>query len=249
MCTASWLTAGDRFHFLFNRDERLARAVGLPPRRLHAADVVYLSPIDPESGGTWFAATERGLLLALLNRSVDGQPAGPGRRSRGSLIPALVGARDLVEVAGRLAAQPLDECAPFRLFADLPGSPSLGAVWDGRALATQPITTPTGLLCSSSHGDREVTRIRSEVWTARAERRHADGIEELRRFHRSHLPERSAASVCMHRDDAATVSHLDVLRTRDRFEVAYTNGSPCESGEPDRRMLSSLDLIAAAAGG
>src|SRR6187551_659341 len=44
MCTASWLTAGDRFHFLFNRDERRLRAAGLPPRRLHAADVVYLSP-------------------------------------------------------------------------------------------------------------------------------------------------------------------------------------------------------------
>jgi hypothetical protein len=242
MCTASWLTAGDRYHFLFNRDERRVRAVGLPPRRLHAADVSYLSPIDPESGGTWFAATERGLLLALLNRSVDGQPPAAGRRSRGSLIPALVGARDLAEVAARLASQPLEECAPFRLFADLPGSPSLGAVWDGQALATQPITTATGLLCSSSHGDLEVTLSRSATWTELATERGAEGVEALRRFHRSHLPARSAASVCMHRDDAATVSHLEVVRTRDQVRVAYFTGSPCEAAEP---LLSSLPLVVA----
>ncbi len=37
MCTASWLTAGDQFHFFFNRDERRTRAVGLPPGQRQAA--------------------------------------------------------------------------------------------------------------------------------------------------------------------------------------------------------------------
>lgn len=237
MCTASWLTAGDRFHFLFNRDERRTRAVGLPPRLLSADGVAYLAPVDPDSGGTWFAATERGLLLALLNRSVDGQPAAAGRRSRGSLIPALAAAGDLAAVAARLAAQALGECAPFRLFADLPGAPALGAVWDGQRLAMQPITTASGLLCSSSRGDNEVTRLRSELWSARARLRQAAGLEELRQFHRSHLPTRSAASVCMHREDAATVSHLEVLRTSGEIEVAYFAGSPCSAGEPERSQL------------
>ncbi len=242
MCTASWLTAGDRFHFLFNRDERRTRAVGLAPRALHAAGVAYLSPIDPDSGGTWFAASERGLVLALLNRSVDGQAPAAGRRSRGSLIPELVGASDLAEVATFLAASELAECAPFRLFADLPGGPALGAVWDGLRLATQPITTADGLLCSSSRGDHEVTRVRSELWTARRRERAASGLAELRRFHRSHLPTRSAASVCMHREDAATVSHLEVLRTPNEVQVAYFAGPPCSAGEPE---CSTLTLIAA----
>lgn len=240
MCTASWLSAGDRLHFLFNRDERRARAVGLPPRPLRAAGVAYLSPIDPDSGGTWFAASERGLLLALLNRSVDGQSPAAGRRSRGSLIPELVGARDLAEVAAILGGLPLDECAPFRLFADLPGAPALGAVWDGTALATQPITTASGLLCSSSRGDHEVTRVRSELWGARSAQRATDGLEELRRFHRSHAPTRSASSVCMHREDAATVSHLEVLRTPGEVRIAYFAGSPCAAGEPELSTLSRV---------
>lgn len=244
MCTASWLTAGERFHFLFNRDERRTRAAGLPPQLLRAGGVAYLAPLDPDSGGTWFAATERGLVLALLNRSVDGQPAAAGRRSRGSLIPQLVMASDVAEVAALLAAQELGDCAPFRLFADLPGTTSLGAVWDGQLLATQPITTSSGLLCSSSRGDHEVTRVRSELWTARAPQRQAAGLEELRRFHRSHQPTRSAASVCMHRDDAATVSHLEVLRTPEEIQVAYFAGSPCTAGEPGH---STLPLSAAPA--
>ncbi|MBP9146028.1 MAG: NRDE family protein [Thermoanaerobaculia bacterium] len=240
MCTASWLTAGDRFHFFFNRDERRTRAIGLPPGERQANGISYLSPTDPDSGGTWFAATVRGLILALLNRSIDGQPPAAGRRSRGSLIPALVGARDLPEVAALLRGLPLVECAPFRLIANLPGEGALGAVWNGSDLQTQAITTDSGLLCSSSRGDLEVTRVRSELWTARTGERAARGVEELRRFHRSHAPTRSASSVCMHRDDASTVSHLEVLRETARVEVAYFDGAPCCAGAPERSTLALL---------
>ncbi len=236
MCTASWLTAGDRFHLFFNRDERRARAVGLAPRLQRAAGVDYLAPLDPESGGTWFAATGRGLLLVLLNRSVDG-PAAAGRKSRGSLIPALVGADDLPEVVRLLGELPLVDCAPFRLLANLPGVEALGAVWDGQRLATQAITTADGLLCSSSRGDLEVTRQRSDQWTARSAHRATDGVAELRRFHRSHLPTRSTVSVCMHREDASTVSHLEVARSPTVVEVAYFSGAPCTAGDAERSTL------------
>ena len=238
MCTASWLTEGDRFHFFFNRDERRTRAIALPPEKRQGDGFAYLSPIDPDSGGTWFAATDRGLILALLNRTVDGQPPAPGRRSRGTLIPALAGARDLAAVATLLGEVALVECAPFRLFADFPGQAALGAVWNGRELETQPLLTTTGLLCSSSRGDHQVTRERSELWSARRAERAADGPAELRRFHRSHLPVRSASSVCMHREDAATVSHLEVVREPAAVHVAYFAGSPCSAGDPARSTLA-----------
>jgi hypothetical protein len=237
MCTASWLTAEDGFHFFFNRDERRIRSRGLPPQRRLTAGVAYLSPIDPDSGGTWFAATDRGLILALLNRRVGG-PGSAGRRSRGSLIPELVAAGNLAEVAERLARMPLEDCAPFRLFANLQGEgDGLGAVWTGTELSIQSITTRSGLLCSSSRGDREVTEQRSALWAGRAAERAADGCEELRRFHRSHLPQRSATSVCMHRQDAATVSHLEVAREPHLVRVAYFDGSPCTAGEPETSVL------------
>lgn len=242
MCTASWLTEGDRFHFFFNRDERRTRAIALPPEKRLGDGFAYLSPIDPDSGGTWFAASDRGLILALLNRTVDGQPPAAGRRSRGTLIPALVGARDLAAVATLLGELSLAECAPFRLFADWPGQRALGAVWNGMELATQPLLTSSGLLCSSSRGDQQVTRERSEQWSARRAERAADGPAELRRFHRSHLPVRSASSVCMHREDASTVSHLEVVREPGAVHVAYFAGSPCGAGEPVR---SILPLVAA----
>ncbi len=241
MCTASWLTEGDRLHFFFNRDERRTRAIALPPEQRQGDGFAYLSPIDPDSGGTWFAATDRGLILALLNRTIDGQPPAAGRRSRGTLIPALVGARDLAAVATLLGELALAECAPFRLFADLPGRAALGAVWNGRELETQALLTPSGLLCSSSRGDHQVTRERSALWSARSAQRALDGPAELRRFHRSHLPVRSASSVCMHREDASTVSHLEVVREPGAMHVAYFAGSPCGAGDPVR---STLPLVA-----
>ncbi|MEO8275756.1 MAG: NRDE family protein [Thermoanaerobaculia bacterium] len=241
MCTASWLTDGPRFHLLFNRDELLRRSRGVAPE-LHAREgVAYLSPTDPQSGGTWFAATERGLLVALLNRNVDGQTSGsttPGRRSRGSLIPELVGARTIAEFNRLLEALDLSECPPFRMFANLPGEPhSSGAVWNGERLSIQAITTPSGLLCSSSRGDQRATEVRSALWSERAAERAALGAEALRRFHRSHEPERSAVSVCMHREDAQSVSHLDVTRDATVITVAYFDGPPCSVAEPSRSTL------------
>ena len=46
-------------------------------------------------------------------------------------------------------------------------------------------------------------------------------------FHRSHEPERGAYSVCMHRDDANTVSFSHVRVTADKVEFAYQDGPPC----------------------
>lgn len=244
MCTASWLTEGDRFHFLFNRDERLTRAAGRPPERRFAEGVAYLSPIDPESEGTWLAVTERGLLLALLNRSVAGRQAPAGSRSRGTLIPELAPASSIEDLARRIAALDLAECAPFRLFAHLGERAALGAVWDGRERAVQSLGTASGLLCSSSLGDLAVTRSRSELWSARRREIAAHGLDELRRFHRSHLPERGPASVCMHRDDAQTVSHLELLRTPDAFHLTYFDGPPCTASTP---VSSSLPISTVAA--
>jgi hypothetical protein len=42
----------------------------------------------------------------------------------------------------------------------------------------------------------------------------------------------------MHREDAATVSHLEVVREPDAVHVAYFAGSPCSAGDPARSTLA-----------
>ena len=74
MCTVSWrfeLTAeqpAPRFELFFNRDESRRRGPAHPPQIMEpVGESKLLAPIDSDAGGTWLAANEHGLVLALLN--------------------------------------------------------------------------------------------------------------------------------------------------------------------------------------
>ena len=49
----------------------------------------------------------------------------------------------------------------------------------------------------------------------------------LRQFHHSHTPETGPFAVCMHRDDAQTVSFSNVRVSRDKLVFAYQADAPC----------------------
>jgi len=51
----------------------------------------------------------------------------------------------------------------------------------------------------------------------------------LTRFHASHEPTPSYLSVCMHRDDAHTVSFTHLVATRKQLKMNYVCGCPCSS--------------------
>lgn len=241
MCTASWLSAGGDFFLLFNRDERRTRAKGLPPQRSVAGDTRYLAPLDPESGGTWIAVNERGLVLALLNRSEDGHAPQAGTMSRGTVIPALIGNRDPEVAIQRLQELDLKECGPFRLLAQRGDEQVLVASWNGSQLASQGLKTAAGLLCSSSLGDERVTRARTSTWRRLRSSAPHWTVDELRALHRSHDPEPSADSVCMHRDDAETVSQVEIHVSGAAIELAFRDGPPCRGGAVAIDRLSRAD--------
>ncbi|QUM75641.1 NRDE family protein [Moritella sp. 24] len=51
----------------------------------------------------------------------------------------------------------------------------------------------------------------------------------LTRFHASHEPSPSYLSVCMHREDAHTVSFTHLIATRKQLKMNYVCGCPCSS--------------------
>ncbi len=61
----------------------------------------------------------------------------------------------------------------------------------------------------------------------------------LRRLHASHAPERGPYCMCMHREDAATVSYTEISVDLREATMRYHDGSHCESPEPVsvRRLL------------
>jgi hypothetical protein len=53
----------------------------------------------------------------------------------------------------------------------------------------------------------------------------------LTRFHASHEPSPSYLSVCMHRDDAHTVSFTHLVATHKQLTMSYVSGCPCSSNQ------------------
>lgn len=238
MCSLTWLAIHGGVFVGFNRDERRTRAVARPPELLERGGVQALAPIDAEAGGTWIAANELGVTLALLNGyrflSPDEGSAAAGAgtvwRSRGEWIPRLCDSGSAREALERLASFDLSQHRPFELVAFDPDGAARAASYDGVRLSTRELTVADRPFVSSSFDDAGARRERRATFDSLVGAR--GDVAAVEAFHRSHEPRRGAYSPCMHRDDAQTVSFTAVRVTASRVEMRYQPRSPCEEAEP-----------------
>jgi len=81
-----------RYLLGMNRDERIARGAGSPPEVRECGGTKAVYPSDGNCG-TWIGANDHGMALTLLNWNdvVPGAVGTPVGRSRGSVIPAIIG--------------------------------------------------------------------------------------------------------------------------------------------------------------
>lgn len=223
MCTVSVipLSGSAGYRLVTNRDEHRERAEALPPRWHELRDAVRtpgsptraIWPTDAAAGGTWVAAAEQGLTLTLLNlnqRSEAGLPgSGFAGRSRGLVIPRLIGCRGADEAAEALSAMALGEYLPFRLVAVGPGPSAarpriVECRWDGSTVVVVRHDGSPICFVSSGLGDRLVEPrlgLFEEMVVARGATPSAQD-----EFHAHFWPERRQFSVMMSRTDARTVS-------------------------------------------
>jgi hypothetical protein len=230
----TWLRTAGGYEVFFNRDERRSRKPAEPPRVLRAGVTRYVAPLDGDFGGSWIAANEHGLTLAVENGYTDlddvaHEPAS-GFESRGLLLISLVDARDSDEALRRIEAQDLHRFRSFLLtIFDARGTATLASWLSGTRNVE---TSPSMPLVSSSFETLDVRRSRQELFRRMVERPAGAARAELHRaYHESHLPERGPRSVCMHRPEAETVSfsHVEVDAREVRFH--YAPHSPCR-GRP-----------------
>jgi hypothetical protein len=248
MCTLTVVPlAGSRLRLAFNRDERPDRPAGLGPRQRRFGDREALLPIDPAAGGTWLAVNDAGLALALLNvTSENPAAAGVALRSRGAIIPALLGTAS-PSAALAVAEQGLDYStfAPFRLV--LVGQGVVADVrWDGREpmvmsrlLGGRPL-----LFTSSGLGDQLVDGARRELLDELFGGAPETWERAQEAFHRHRWPGREHLSVNMTRTTARTVSHSVI--DLDPAEALFTY-HPAAPDQPAERVSLRLPLIPGAA--
>ena len=240
----SWLCTAGEYQLFFNRDENLKRRPALAPVKHETGGMTYLSPLDGDYGGTWIAVNESGLTLCLLNR-YDGTVGrcAPDFRSRGEIIPELIVESSLEQMADSLRVMSLADYNPFTLVAFSRAGESWRGQWGGDDLIIDWDLGWRGMITSSSFATADVVATREKAYQHQIGDKDDLSAEDLRRFHASHDLISGARSVCLHRQDAVTVSLTRIYVTGEQARCWYYPSSPCaistdsltEMGLPQRR--------------
>jgi hypothetical protein len=224
MCSVSWVRRRGSLVVVMNRDERRDRAPARPPRRWRGVGGGFTAPVDGDAGGTWIAARDSGVVVALLNHqasSATAPLAGVPRISRGRLVTALAG-EDGVPDAARLRAQGLASFAPFRLFVIGPRLAPRVFTWTGAALSSRRLDPQVGFLTSSSWNPRAVIPARHARFRAFRRAVGTPTRGHLIAFHdQAEAAHGPAYAVRMSRADARTVSRTVVEWRAGRVSMAY----------------------------
>jgi hypothetical protein len=243
-----------------NRDESPARGPAWAPMLQQFGARQLIAPRDSDKGGTWVGVDDRGMLLAILNGDAPDPPAAPTDPiSRGQLLhdlladPRFSRVRDEVERRRRSGGM---NYLPFKLVGVSPGPLTGGRAahilrgeWTGSVLAFEELSGPRCAVSSTFETEsvtnhrrgafeRFLDEQRAVLRAATAADATGTVIDELAEclaaFHSGHrldAPEGDAYTVCMHREDARTVSSTLVLVTRTHVTMRYQAGWPCRDGE------------------
>jgi transport and Golgi organization protein 2 len=241
MCTLSFIPNDSGYMVGVNRDEQIARARSLPPAIIGKA--IY--PREPSTDGTWIAVNSSGVTLALLNKNEDG-PLAAKLRSRGEFIPALISAESLAAVHRRLLEIGFKGVWPFRLIAISAEEREVCEWAWGTQLTQNYYEWQQRQWFSSGMSDHEANRVRSAVVEHAWKQPDAGSPQWLRELHRSHEPQKGAFSICVHRDDATTVSYSEIVVGGGLVTFRYAAGHPCQYTAFDSELSLPMRFTAQA---
>jgi uncharacterized protein with NRDE domain len=218
MCTLAWGGDAGQLWACFNRDEQRSRPVAEMPELLGEPGSRRAFARDPMGKGTWFAVSERGYLVALLNNYPEERgDQGIFHRSRGQLVLQLAGQTTAIAADRFLRKDDLRTFAPFHLFI-LSMDKSFSYTWDGTAL--WPLACPRNFWTSSSYLQDKVVAWRTSFWEERCKGKSLNALisgEILQEC----STENPAYGLTMDREDARTVSQIRVQMDESGFTFQY----------------------------
>ena len=227
MCTVTFIPGQEGYCVAMNRDERTARGIAIPPAVLSRDGVVTsIYPRDSE-GGTWIGANSCGIAFALLNWN-DAQALQEKSRTRGWVIPALIGSECSRTADSALRHLNLQGMLPFRLVGFFPSEELvIEWRWDQRHTQSESQSWIMHQWCSSSLSDAKALAKRQIALRQALQESDAKTLAWLRRVHASHLQEHDPFSICVHREHVETVSYTELICTAEHLDCNYFSGSPC----------------------
>jgi hypothetical protein len=244
MCTLSFVPTQDGYVAGMNRDEKLTRPRAIAPERFDFPGAIALFPRE-NSGGTWIGCNSHGNLLALLNwNDVEPRVDGKNLRSRGLLIPELIGEDDLTDT--RSAQLDLSGVLPFRLVGAFPRESLLVEWrWDGLHRQEFKFAWRKRHWFSSSVSDALAQRERGRTCEKAEGYGSLEPVSGVRNVHQSHDPVPGPFSICVHRKDAATVSYTEVRCSGEGISMSYRSGNPCLTDRFDSEAFLAFGITRA----
>jgi hypothetical protein len=237
MCTVIFSPRQRGYLLGMNRDEKRTRPVALPPSLHRAGSRQAIFPREP-GGGTWIAANDLGISFALVNWYSIADGRNRGTISRGTVVKFLLeceNAREASQTLGRLA---LAQMNPFRLIGFFPAGREI-VEWGWNSKKLKRIHHPWKLSAwiSSGYDEPGAQKTRGKIFSSSLDQKTSGSAAWLRRLHRSHQPKPGPYSICMHRDDAATVSYTEVQVGVNSAKMRYTAGAPCANATASLTIL------------
>ncbi len=251
MCTVSIIRLGDDLiRLACNRDEQNSRPTALPPQIVRIDGHFAVMPIDPTGGGTWIAANDAGVVMALLNRNAPLSGLREQQRqltqklmSRGRIIPLLIGCSSVESALAAASDLDAGRYGPFTLVI-FDREARAQVISDGLEINVTYLDShgKAALFTSSGLGDCLVESRRRALFGEMLKSRGISAATQDR-YHRHHWPDHEALSVCMRRPDAKTVSHTIVELGPEQIDFRYHAAAPDEPGSNYRTTVSLLQSV------
>jgi hypothetical protein len=238
MCTVTFIARQRGYLLGMNRDEKLARAQGLPPARHTMAGRTILRPCEP-AGGTWIAVNDSGASFALINwYSISARVVGK-TVSRGEVVNSLAMATAADDASAGLSRLRLTQINPFRLIGFFPNANEVVEWrWNLEQVVAKRHPWRSQQWISSGFDEPAAQRLRSRTFRHALGQKSTGSLDWLRRLHRSHSPQRGPFSTCMHRAEAATVSYTEINVSSRHATMRYHSGPPCLRCESSSAVLT-----------
>ena len=222
MCTVSFVYSKGKTIITSNRDEKVLREIAFEPRNYLINNKNIIFPKDPKAGGTWFAVSEEGTVLVLLNGAAEKHQLKPSyRKSRGLIVLDLIATNspilewDIIDLEG---------IEPFTVVL-FQNEKLYQLRWNEIRKETVVLDATQNYIWSSATLYSEEIRSKRAKWfSAFIEKKLEISDEELFHFHRYTEAENKEHGLVINRNEALkTVSITQTIVEQNKVEILYND--------------------------
>jgi hypothetical protein len=196
MCTVTFVPATNGCFLTHNRDEKLSRSIGTPPKVYANNGVKIAHPTDPDAKGTWFAINEFGFAACILNGAFYNTKLESNYTiSRGLILLQIISNHTPQSIFNNIN---LSNVAPFTLIITN-GSLLYDCRWDGTKKYIKQLTTTKNYIWSSTTLFTEAQHNIRKQWFANfcAKNKNAITQQKILHFHSYTNPGKAADNLIM----------------------------------------------------